>query len=153
MCVAFFGLLAAESVTGFALGAETDALRDLHAESPDELRSVMRFVSTVGGGGGVSIVAVLLVGGLLLRRRWPKAALFAIMMIGASAALVALTWQSRWRLPVLIAGALVMAIVGFSRLVLGAHYPSDVLGGWAFAFAWVGSVYLFARRRLPTSDS
>jgi undecaprenyl-diphosphatase len=31
---------------------------------------------------------------------------------------------------------LVIAI-GLSRIFLGAHYPSDVAGGWAGALAWL----------------
>ena len=40
-------------------------------------------------------------------------------------------------LALLLAGA-----VGLSRLVLAVHWPSDVIGGWAFGAAWV---LLFAR--------
>jgi undecaprenyl-diphosphatase len=41
------------------------------------------------------------------------------------------------RRPWLIALALAFAFaVGFTRLVLGAHWPSDVAGGWAFGALW-----------------
>jgi membrane-associated phospholipid phosphatase len=58
------------------------------------------------------------------------------------AALVVLAWPTRLRVPVMIAGVVAVLAVGLSRLVLGVHYPSDVLGGWAFAFAWVSGVRL-----------
>jgi membrane-associated phospholipid phosphatase len=35
-----------------------------------------------------------------------------------------------------VAGLLVIAI-GVSRILIGAHYPSDVAGGWAAAIAWL----------------
>jgi undecaprenyl-diphosphatase len=36
-----------------------------------------------------------------------------------------------------VAAGLVAAAVAFSRLALGAHYLSDVVGGWLMAAAWV----------------
>lgn len=58
------------------------------------------------------------------------------------AALVALTWSTRWRWPVLGLGALFVALVGLSRLYLGVHFPSDVLTGWLASLSWVGGVGL-----------
>ena len=40
------------------------------------------------------------------------------------------------------AGALFVAGVGFSRVYLGVHYPSDVLAGWTASVGWVTGLYL-----------
>ncbi|WP_175485522.1 phosphatase PAP2 family protein [Pseudoxanthomonas sp. GM95] len=65
--------------------------------------------------------------------------------------LVLLAWGSRWRWPVLLlAGAFALA-VGVSRIYLGVHYPSDILGGWAASIAWVVGIYaaVFRGARRP----
>lgn len=36
--------------------------------------------------------------------------------------------------------------VGTTRVVLGVHWPTDVLGGWAFATAWLSGWLLVLRR-------
>ncbi len=34
-------------------------------------------------------------------------------------------------------GILLAIVVGLTRIVLGAHYPTDVMAGWAAGFGWV----------------
>ena len=34
-------------------------------------------------------------------------------------------------------GAVVLVVAGLAQLVLGRHYPSDLLAGWLLALAWV----------------
>ncbi|MDB5268601.1 MAG: hypothetical protein JWP58_1641 [Hymenobacter sp.] len=66
-------------------------------------------------------------------------------------ALVLLCWGNRargwaWLMP------LFALAVGWARIYLGVHNPSDVLAGWAAAVAWVVLVHL-AARRLGTENS
>lgn len=58
--------------------------------------------------------------------------------------LVLLAWPTRWRWPVLAVMAPFVGAVGLSRVHLGVHYPSDVLGGWLLAVAWALAVYAVA---------
>jgi undecaprenyl-diphosphatase len=44
---------------------------------------------------------------------------------------------------------LVTFLVGSSRVFLGVHYPTDVLGGWILGFLWA-SLWWFTERRLET---
>jgi len=57
----------------------------------------------------------------------------------------------RWRLLAALVAALIILLVGFSRLFMGSHYPTDVLGGYAFGLAWGALVYtsleLYRHRR------
>jgi len=55
----------------------------------------------------------------------------------------------RARGPVIGAVALLVAAIGFSRLALGVHFLSDVLGAWCLGVAWLGlTAYVFELRRV-----
>jgi membrane-associated phospholipid phosphatase len=61
------------------------------------------------------------------------------------AVLVILTWGSRWRWLVLIVGAIFVLVIGWTRLYLGVHYPSDILAGWMVSVGWAVGVSLIIR--------
>jgi undecaprenyl-diphosphatase len=65
-------------------------------------------------------------------------------------ATLALEWPAaaRQRWVVLGTTAAVVALVGYTRVYLGNHWPTDVLGGWLVGWAWLG-VLGALRRRLP----
>lgn len=61
------------------------------------------------------------------------------------AVLVILTWGSRWRWLVLIVGTIFVLVIGWTRLYLGVHYPSDILAGWMVSVGWAVGVSLIIR--------
>ena len=51
-----------------------------------------------------------------------------------------------WKWFVAIMAVLVIAFIGFSRLILGGHYVSDVAAGYALGLAWAGLIYTLIER-------
>lgn len=67
---------------------------------------------------------------------------------GAAVAYGLLAWAAlrglpaRWHLPALLAAVAVAFSVGASRIVLQAHFASDVVGGWALGSAWLAAAWM-----------
>jgi len=63
---------------------------------------------------------------------------------GVIASLLVLLWMRGVprgvRITALVSGAAFAIGVGVSRVYFGVHYPSDVLGAWLAATAWVSAV-------------
>jgi len=72
-----------------------------------------------------------------------------------AAALALIAWPTRWRWPVLLAGAAFAGAMGLSRVYLAVHWPSDVAAGWAMgvvvAFAVRAAVHLPAAGGAPAA--
>ena len=64
------------------------------------------------------------------------------MCFGLLAYLLVPKMPSRaWKIIVIVAAILLILYVGFSRIFVGDHYPTDVLAGYALGIAWSGLVY------------
>jgi membrane-associated phospholipid phosphatase len=64
------------------------------------------------------------------------------------AALAILLWQTPWRWLVVGLGSVFVVAIGWTRLYLGVHYPSDILAGWMMSLAWAIGVSLLVRPHL-----
>jgi undecaprenyl-diphosphatase len=64
-----------------------------------------------------------------------------------------LTAHSRWRFAAAGGAILLSLLIGTSRVMLGVHWPSDVIGGWAFGMLWVMLTFRAAERLLRTDSA
>jgi len=46
--------------------------------------------------------------------------------------------RGRWRVTFVTVTVTLIALIGISRILLGVHYLSDVIGGWAIGITWLG---------------
>lgn len=69
----------------------------------------------------------------------------AVVYLTFAALLCRATAARRTRAFFFTAAIMVSALVGLTRVYLGVHFPSDVLGGWLGGFAWVLWVSLLPR--------
>ena len=67
------------------------------------------------------------------------------MIVYLTMALV-FTVGTRWKWPAVTAALILTFLIGLSRLMLGVHWPTDVVGGWAFGLLWVMVALPWAER-------
>ena len=82
----------------------------------------------------------------------------AVGFYGALALILAYHLRGRARTAALAAGTALVSLIGFSRLYLGVHYPTDVAAGFLAAPLWlvgVGSAYALwlSARRLKAAEN
>lgn len=77
----------------------------------------------------------------------------AMSSMTLAAALIILTWGSRWFWPTLVIGSGYVVAIGWTRLYLGAHYPSDVLAGWMVSIAWTIGLSLLVKPHLTGPEA
>jgi undecaprenyl-diphosphatase len=70
----------------------------------------------------------------------------AIVYLTLAAVLMRASQSRVTKIYILGVAVLLTTLVGISRVYLGVHYPTDVLGGWIVGFMWASICWLAARR-------
>jgi len=74
-------------------------------------------------------------------------ALISLCFYGLLAGTLTHDMRSKWqRVLVWSVAVVLIGIIGFSRVYLGVHWPSDVIAGYAAALIWMGAVRVLALR-------
>jgi undecaprenyl-diphosphatase len=74
----------------------------------------------------------------------------AVIYLTLASLLARLIRERRVKVYVVAVALALTAVVGFTRVYLGVHYPSDVVAGWAVGLAWAvfcGTVAAWLQRR------
>jgi undecaprenyl-diphosphatase len=64
------------------------------------------------------------------------ASMSALAFLTMGALIAATRRRTRERIYILLVAGLLTLLVGISRVTLGVHWATDVIGGWAFGAAW-----------------
>ena len=73
----------------------------------------------------------------------------AIIYLTLGAMLMRIAERRLTKMYCLAIAAMLTLLVGISRVFLGVHYPSDVIGGWILGFVWASVCWLVAQRFEP----
>lgn len=116
------------------------------------LRMYSRAVVFLLGIGGIALAVTFLkllfararptdVGAIINESSFSFPSGHSMGSMGLAVLITLLFWPTKWRVLVLSLSILYVLIVGFSRMYLGVHYPTDVVAGWLLGAGWVGLVY------------
>lgn len=64
----------------------------------------------------------------------------AMVSSALALSLIVIFWRTRYRWPVVASALIYILLIGFTRLYLGVHYPTDVVAGWIVSGVWVAAV-------------
>ena len=71
-------------------------------------------------------------------------AMSAVVYLSLAALLARMEFSYKIKIYIMTIALLLTFLVGLSRIFLGVHYPTDVLGGWAIGIAWATLCWFIA---------
>jgi undecaprenyl-diphosphatase len=120
-------------------------------------------VLAIGGGTSMSLVLKMLFGRLrpsivphlreVTSSSFPSGhALSAAVVYLTIGVMLAKAMRGTWaKAYCMTCGATLALLVGTSRIYLGVHYPSDVLGGWIAGLTWASGCWIVSQF-IPTTE-
>ena len=60
--------------------------------------------------------------------------------------IVVMLWNTKWRVLSIVLASIYILVIGISRLYLGVHFPTDIIGGWLVSLAVVSLATVFVYR-------
>jgi len=118
-------------------------------------RRAVLLIAAVAGATGVNMVLKSIFGRarpdlwerLVVEHSYSFPSGHATVSAALGAALVIVTWNTRWRWRGVVIGIIYPLFIGLTRLYLGVHYPTDVLAGWIVGGAWtaVSAALLYSK--------
>lgn len=119
-------------------------------------RALRFFGLSVVGAGLLNVAAKLLLtrprpalwAGLHLELSYSFPSGHAMAAAALAAAVGFLLWPTRWRWAAVTVGVAWALGMGWARIYLGVHYPSDVLAGGLGVAGWVSGLYLLFTHHL-----
>ncbi|MYL49957.1 phosphatase PAP2 family protein [Halobacillus litoralis] len=83
--------------------------------------------------------------------------IYAVFLTGIIYILISIYFKGKRQEIFMLGGFLVVGMVGWSRVHLGTHYLSDVLGGFFIGVVWLLVLYLLSQKKysndVPRGDS
>lgn len=111
-----------------------------------ERRAAAFWIGSVGGAVALDpVLKVIFQRPSLERNDYSFPSGNAMASVAAVLALALLLTPTRERAVVAVGGTVLVALNGAALVFLYWHYPSDVLGGWLVATAWVSALWLALR--------
>lgn len=113
-------------------------------------RDLLAVLFSVGGAGIINVILKLffqrdrpsLATALISENSFSFPSGHAMGTVALGLTLVTMLWRSKWRWLSVALATVYISTIGFSRVYLGVHYPSDVVGGWCVSAVWVFIVYV-----------
>lgn len=127
-----------------------------------KIQAVILAFTTLGGISSAFVLKELIhrqrpVSGLLTETSYSFPSAHAVISVAFYGLIIYFLWQRfpsrKIRILKIVAGLTLVFIIGFSRVYLGVHYLSDIMGGYLIGSIWLAIGVYAAQKSASMSDT